>query len=284
VSHDELTAVLGMRCAAVSIMGRDPVRFVSVPRLRPDLAPLRKAAVPDPLGASRLRGRPVGGGPTVDSGRYGSFVLSGDETALRYRYDEAEMMVQNQSLAPADLRDIGRDGHRGLRWSSAPALTRSSSSNNDRRGAMRGSRRSLRRWICATSRCGGGGNKGVCNRNGTCDCNAANSTGFWIGATCNATWEPTATCSALPLRRGGDGGAGPVPRPRGPPRHGARRAITARDGPRHPPGRDGTAAAARRDARERAQPTKLDLFRSCSDVEEATVDLEASRRGWTSML
>jgi hypothetical protein len=41
--------------------------------------------------------------------RYGSFVVSGDETALRYRYDEAEMMVQDQSLVPADLRDIGRD-------------------------------------------------------------------------------------------------------------------------------------------------------------------------------
>jgi hypothetical protein len=32
---------------------------------------------------------------------------------------------------------------------------------------------------------------------------------------------------------------------------------------------------ARRDARERAQPTKLDLFRSCSDVEGAAVDREA---------
>jgi hypothetical protein len=33
---------------------------------------------------------------------------------------------------------------------------------------------------------------------------------------------------------------------------------------------------ARRDAMERAQPTKLDLFRSCSDVEAAAVvDLEA---------
>jgi hypothetical protein len=29
-------------------------------------------------------------------------------------------------------------------------------------------------------------NKGVCNRNGTCTCYAANSTGFWVGATCNA--------------------------------------------------------------------------------------------------
>jgi hypothetical protein len=38
--------------------------------------------------------------------RYGSFVLSGDETALRLRYDEAEMMVQEQSLVPADLRDM----------------------------------------------------------------------------------------------------------------------------------------------------------------------------------
>jgi hypothetical protein len=36
--------------------------------------------------------------------RYGSFVLAGDHTALRYRYDEAE-----QSLVPADLRDMGRD-------------------------------------------------------------------------------------------------------------------------------------------------------------------------------
>jgi hypothetical protein len=41
--------------------------------------------------------------------RYGSFALSGDETALRYCYDEAEMMVQDQSLVPADLGDIGRD-------------------------------------------------------------------------------------------------------------------------------------------------------------------------------
>jgi hypothetical protein len=77
---------------------------------------------------------------------------------------------------------------------------------------------------------------------------AANSTGSWVGATCNvcapATWEPTATCSALPLRRGGDDGAGAVPRPRGPPRHRTRRAITARDDPRHPPGRDRAAAAA----------------------------------------
>jgi hypothetical protein len=31
----------------------------------------------------------------------------------------------------------------------------------------------------------------------------------------------------------------------------------------------------RRAAKERAQPTKLDLFRSCSDVEAAAVDLEA---------
>jgi hypothetical protein len=45
----------------------------------------------------------------LDSGRYGSFVLSGDETALRYRYDEAEMMVQDQSLVPANLCHMGRD-------------------------------------------------------------------------------------------------------------------------------------------------------------------------------
>jgi hypothetical protein len=32
---------------------------------------------------------------------------------------------------------------------------------------------------------------------------------------------------------------------------------------------------ARRDARERAQPTKRDLFRPCSDVEAAAVDREA---------
>jgi hypothetical protein len=32
---------------------------------------------------------------------------------------------------------------------------------------------------------------------------------------------------------------------------------------------------ARHDARERAQPTKLDLFRSCSDTDAAAVDLEA---------
>jgi hypothetical protein len=30
----------------------------------------------------------------------------GDETALRYRYDEAEIMVQDQSLVPEDLRDM----------------------------------------------------------------------------------------------------------------------------------------------------------------------------------
>jgi hypothetical protein len=41
--------------------------------------------------------------------RCGAFVLSGDETALRYRYDEAETTVQEQSLVPADLRDMGRD-------------------------------------------------------------------------------------------------------------------------------------------------------------------------------
>jgi hypothetical protein len=114
-------------------------------------------------------------------------------------------------------------------------------------------------------------NKGVYNRNGTCACYAANSTGVWVGATCNAcaaaAWESTATCSALPLRRGGDDGAGPAPRPRGPPRHRARRAITARDGPRRQPGRDGAAT------RERAQPRKLDLFLSCSDVEAAAADM-----------
>jgi hypothetical protein len=39
--------------------------------------------------------------------------------------------------------------------------------------------------------------------------------------------------------------------------------------------RGSSSKLARRDARERAQPTKLDLFRSCSDVEAAAVDLEA---------
>jgi hypothetical protein len=56
--------------------------------------------------------------------RYGSFVLSGDETALRYRYDEAEMMVQDPSLVPADVCDIGCDVARARR------------SSSNRRGAM----------------------------------------------------------------------------------------------------------------------------------------------------
>jgi hypothetical protein len=84
-----------------------------------------------------------------------------------------------------------------------------------------------------------------------------------------ATWEPTATCSALPLR-GGDDGAEPVPRPRGPPRHRARRAITTSSATEQQ-----QLQQARRDASERAQPTKPDLFRSCSDVETAAVDREA---------
>jgi hypothetical protein len=76
--------------------------------------------------------------------------------------------------------------------------------------------------------------------------------------------------AALPPRRGGNDQS------RGPPRHRARRAITVRDGPRHPPGAtEQQQQQARRDARERVQPTKLDLFRSYSDVEPAAVDLEA---------
>jgi hypothetical protein len=59
----QLATALGMHCASASIMGRDPVHFISVPCLRPDAVPLRKAAMTDPLGASRLRGRPVSGGP-----------------------------------------------------------------------------------------------------------------------------------------------------------------------------------------------------------------------------
>jgi hypothetical protein len=76
---------------------------------------------------------------------------------------------------------------------------------------------------------------------------------------------------------GGDDGAGPVPRPRGPPRH------LARDVPSRPATVLGIARVQqlqhqqqeRHDARERAQPTKLDLFRSCSDTDAAAVDLEA---------
>jgi hypothetical protein len=91
--------------------------------------------------------------------------------------------------------------------------------------------------------------------------------------------------AALPLRRGADDGAGPVPRPRGPP--------TGRDVPSRPatvPGiRQGATEQqqqqqARRDAGEREQPTELDLFRSCCDVETAAVDLEADIRRWTTML
>jgi hypothetical protein len=68
----------------------------------------------------------------------------------------------------------------------------------------------------------------------------------------------------------------PVPRPRGPPRHGARRAsrpatvIGTRQG-----ATEQQLQQPRRDTMERAQPTKLDLFRSCIDVEVAAVDLEA---------
>jgi hypothetical protein len=61
--------------------------------------------------------------------------------------------------------------------------------------------------------------------------------------------------------------------------------ITARDGPRHPPATEQQLQQAQSDASEQAQPTTLDLFRSCSDVEAAVVDLEGtSRRGWTMML
>jgi hypothetical protein len=83
----------------------------------------------------------------------------------RYRYDEAEMMVQDQSLVPADLRDMGRD-------------------------------------------------------------------------------VPSRPATVLGTRQG----------------------ATEQQQQQQ---------QARRDARERAQPTKLDLFRSCSDVEAAAVDLEA---------
>jgi hypothetical protein len=76
---------------------------------------------------------PAGGGAPVRL-----FVLSGDETALRCRYDEAEMMVQDQSLVPADLRDMGRD-----------VPSRSATVLGTRQGAMQGSRRSLRTWICS---------------------------------------------------------------------------------------------------------------------------------------
>jgi hypothetical protein len=96
--------------------------------------------------------------------RYGSFVLSGDETALRHRYDETEMMVQDQSLVPADLRDIGRD-------------------------------------------------------------------------------VPSRPATVLGTRQG----------------------ATEQQQQQQ----------VRRDARERPQPSKLDMFRSCSDVEAAAVDLEA---------
>jgi hypothetical protein len=92
--------------------------------------------------------------------RYGSF----RGTRPRCHYDEAEMMVQDQSLVPGDLRDIGRD------VPSRPATV-------------------------------------LCTRQG-------------------ATEQQQ-------LQQ------------------------------------------ARRDARVRAQRTKLDLFRSCSDVEAAAVDLEA---------
>jgi hypothetical protein len=67
--------------------------------------------------------------------RYGSFVFSGDETALCYRYDEAEMMVQAQCLVPADLRDIGRDVPSRPATASAPARARRSSSSNKRGAA-----------------------------------------------------------------------------------------------------------------------------------------------------
>jgi hypothetical protein len=80
--------------------------------------------------------------------RYGAFVLSVDETALRYRYDEAEMMVQAQSLVLADLSDMGRDvPSTRPRRSSALARARRSSSSNDRCGGMPVSGLRPRDWI-----------------------------------------------------------------------------------------------------------------------------------------
>jgi hypothetical protein len=100
-------------------------------------------------------------------------------------------------------------------------------------------------------------NKGVCSRNGTCACYAADSTGLWVGATCNdcaaATWE----------------------RPRRPPRDQARRAITVRDG----------AAAALRDARERAQPTNWICSAPAATWRRRRwTSRRTSHRGWTTML
>jgi hypothetical protein len=83
--------------------------------------------------------------------RYGSFVLSVDETALRYRYDGAEMMVQDPSFVPAP-RPRGPPRHRvpsRPATVSAPASARRSSSSSNRRGAMPGRGRSLRNWICS---------------------------------------------------------------------------------------------------------------------------------------
>jgi hypothetical protein len=62
--------------------------------------------------------------------------------AVRYRYDEAEMMVQDQSLVPADTSATsGATCHHGPRRSSAPARARRSSTSrscSNRRGAMTG--------------------------------------------------------------------------------------------------------------------------------------------------
>jgi hypothetical protein len=74
--------------------------------------------------------------------RYGSFVLSRYEPALRYRYDEAEMMVQ--SLVPADTSAAsGVACHHGPRRSSEGATARRTSSSSNRRGEMPRSGRGL---------------------------------------------------------------------------------------------------------------------------------------------
>jgi hypothetical protein len=85
--------------------------------------------------------------------------------------------------------------------------------------------------------------------------------------------------AALPLRRGGDDGTTSPSSPRTSATSGAT-CLTARDGPRYPPGatEQQQQLQARRDARELAHPTNLDLFRSCSDVEAAAVNPEADIR------
>jgi hypothetical protein len=50
--------------------------------------------------------------PAEGGRQYGSFVLSRDETALRYRYDEAEMMVQPRGPPRHRARRAITDGPR----------------------------------------------------------------------------------------------------------------------------------------------------------------------------